>query len=252
MNILRSHQDPPFGWFYKWTSLNEDGVPGLDLDTALKQPETIRIKWDVPEPGTRGRTREVSADIIPDKAILGAEYALIHTIPDFEGKIRPRLDIHDVDFVAKLHDLFGRCLQGKAVTKWNTVLTEYPIEDRTVDSFKEAQQKYLERVADVKNLGDILIRQLRNNKKPAAVKLEEYLARRQEWDHHLDSGYLRFTLARATAQEKAEQIFEHQPNSHRTKYTKKPMTLRTTSTNSSLSLSVATRSISPMVPTKPS
>ena len=90
MNILRSHQKPPFGWFYKWTSLNEDGVPGLDLDTALKQPETIRIKWDVPEPGTRGRTREVSADIIPDKAILGAEYALIHTIPDFEGKICPR------------------------------------------------------------------------------------------------------------------------------------------------------------------
>ena len=105
----------------------------------------------------------MSADIIPDKAILGAEYALIHTIPDFEGKIRPRLDIHDVDFVAKLHDLFGRCLQGKAVTKWNVVLTEYTVEDCTVDSFKEAQQKYLEKVADVKNLCDILIRQLRNN-----------------------------------------------------------------------------------------
>ena len=67
-------------------------------------------------------------------------------------------------------------MQGKAVTKWNAVLTEYPITDRTVDRFKEAQQKYLEKVADVKNLGDILIRQLRNNKKPAAVKFEEYLA----------------------------------------------------------------------------
>ena len=52
MNILRSHQEPPFGWFYKWTPLNEDGVPGLDLETELKQPETKIIKWDVPEPGT--------------------------------------------------------------------------------------------------------------------------------------------------------------------------------------------------------
>ena len=182
MNILRSQQNPPFGWFYKWTPLNEDGVPTTDLETALKQPETIRLKWGVTETGVsaRGRTREVSADIVPDKAILGAEYALIHTIPDFEAKIRPRLDSTAANFVVQLHDLFGRCLQGKAVTKWNGVLADYPTDDRTVDSFKEAQQKYLEKVAEVKNLGDILIRQLRNNKKPAVVGFEDYLARRQE------------------------------------------------------------------------
>ena len=192
MNILRSQQNPPFGWLYKWTRLNEDGVPETDLETTLKQPETIRLKWDAPETGrgNQGRTREVSADIVPDKAILGAEYALIHTIPDFESKIRPRLHSEAEDFVAQLHNLFGRCLHGQAVTKWNAVLTDYPASNRTVESFKEAQQKYLEKVADIKNLGDILIRQLRNNKKPAAVSFEEYLARREEWDRHLDGGYL--------------------------------------------------------------
>ena len=74
---------------------------------------------------------------------------------------------------------------------------------------------------DVRNLGDILIRQLRNNRKPTAMKFEEYLVRCQEWDRHLDSGYLRFTLACATAQEKVEQIFEHQPGTQKKKYAEK-------------------------------
>ena len=43
-NILRAQQDPPFGWFYKWTKLNEYGVSKDDIDTALKQPETIKVK----------------------------------------------------------------------------------------------------------------------------------------------------------------------------------------------------------------
>ena len=41
MNILRSHREPPFEWFM-WTPLNKDGVPGIELETALKQPETIK------------------------------------------------------------------------------------------------------------------------------------------------------------------------------------------------------------------
>ena len=109
-NILRAQQDPPFGWFYRWTKLNEFGVAEDDIDTALKQPETIRIKWD------RGRARagapasrsEISADVVPDKAMLGPEYALIYTIPDFESKIKGRMDETDEDYGKQLFELFGR------------------------------------------------------------------------------------------------------------------------------------------------
>ena len=82
-NILRADQNPPFGWYYNWTQLNLDGIPKKDIESALKQPETTRIKWDMPElgAGNRGRLREISADIVPDKAMLGAEYALILLFP---------------------------------------------------------------------------------------------------------------------------------------------------------------------------
>ena len=83
-NILRAQQDPPFGWFYKWTKLNEYGVSKDDIDTALKQPETIKVKWDRAQSnGRSSRPPEATADIVPDKAMLGPEYALIYTIPDF-------------------------------------------------------------------------------------------------------------------------------------------------------------------------
>ena len=93
-NILLAQQDPPFGWFYRWTKLNEFVVAKDDIDTALKQPETIRIKWDrgraqVGAPASRS---EISSNVVPDKAMLGPEYALIYTIPDFESKIKGRMD----------------------------------------------------------------------------------------------------------------------------------------------------------------
>ena len=142
-NILRADQNPPFGWYYNWTQLTIDGIPKKDIESALKQPETTRIKWNVPELGTgnRGRLRKISADIVPDKAMLEAEYALIFTIPDFEDKIRKRLDENDPNYVTLLHDLFGRCLQGKAATKWAAVLSKQPaVADRTADTFLDAQK----------------------------------------------------------------------------------------------------------------
>ena len=66
-NILRAKSNPQFPWHYKWAPLNELGTPKEDLDALLCQPEATRIKWEVPGtgPNTRGRTNELSADIVP-------------------------------------------------------------------------------------------------------------------------------------------------------------------------------------------
>ena len=134
--ILRAQENPPFRWQYSWTPLDEAGVPRTDFDSALKQPETVRVRWD--KTVADGKTREVSAGIIPDKDIFGTEFALIHMIPDFESKIMARLDATLPDHVARLHDLFGCYVQGKASKKKSKVLKKYPIADRTKATFKEA------------------------------------------------------------------------------------------------------------------
>ena len=219
-NILRAQQDPPFGWFYRWTKLNEFGVAEDDIETALKQPETIRIKWD------RGRARagapasrsEISAEVVPDKAMLGPEYALIYTIPDFESKIKGRMEETEEDYGKRLFELFGRCLQHKAKTKWDEVVRNFPENERSAETLKEAIRQYLEKVANIRKLGDVLIRQLRLRSKPAAMKFDDYLARREEWMRHIDSGYLNKELAMPTQQELVEQVFEQQPKSHQRKY----------------------------------
>eukprot|EP00957_Ditylum_brightwellii_P136273 10392844-Ditylum_brightwellii.AAC.1 len=64
----------------------------------------------------------------------------------------------------------------------------------------------------------MLICQLRNNGKPVHMRFNTYVACRQEWVHHLDSGYINITIARLTDQENVEAIFSHQPKCHQAKY----------------------------------
>ena len=99
-NILCTRLNLPFGWHYAWLPLNEDGQPNIKHDSALKQPETIKIRWDVPDSNRSGsgQTREVSSDIIPDQGLFGCEFAMIHTFPTFERLIKSRLDENSSEF----------------------------------------------------------------------------------------------------------------------------------------------------------
>ena len=128
------------------------------------------------------------------------------------------MDETDEDYGKQLFELFGRCLQHKAKTKWDEVVRNFPENERSADTLKEAIRSYLERVANIKKLGDVLIRQLCLRSKPAEMKFDDYLARRQEWMRHIDGGYLNKELAMPTQQELVEQIFEQQPKSHQRKY----------------------------------
>ena len=50
------------------------------------------------------------------------------------------------------------------------------------------------------------------------LSIERYIDHQDEWQRHLDSGYLRVQLSPATAQETAEQVFIHRPRKHQAKY----------------------------------
>eukprot|EP00957_Ditylum_brightwellii_P194274 14795796-Ditylum_brightwellii.AAC.1 len=66
-NLIRTCTNPPFGWHYAWQHLNKDGMPDIKHKSALKQPKTTCIYFDVLDTAQGNHTHEVLADIVPDK-----------------------------------------------------------------------------------------------------------------------------------------------------------------------------------------
>ena len=152
--------------------------------------------------------------------MLGADYVLVHVLPDFKNKICSRFANRNNDaFGPTKFQLWERCLQSKALTKWGIAKAGYPTNaEKTLADFTEAIQFYLEIVAGVKYLGNFIISILRTKKKPALVLIEDYLAWRNKIKRHIGGPYLFHNLALPTLHEKAEQIYDHQPKQHRAKY----------------------------------
>eukprot|EP00957_Ditylum_brightwellii_P163617 12457631-Ditylum_brightwellii.AAC.1 len=94
-------------------------MPNIKHEFVLKQPETTRICFDVPDLAQGNNTREVLANIVPDKGLVGAEFALLYTFPEFEKRIKACLSSTTNNYVASLYDLMGRCFQGKDQSKWD-------------------------------------------------------------------------------------------------------------------------------------
>ena len=86
------------------------------------------------------------------------------------------------------------------MTKWSKAIGTVDDKDRTEDTFKESRIRYLENVAETKNLGDCLIRQLRDRQKPATMSFYDYLDRRDELRRHMTNDLMRKTLALPTDQ----------------------------------------------------
>ena len=110
-------------------------------------------------------------------------------------------------------------MQGKTLTKCGIAKAYYPTDaDKTMADFTEDIQLYLERVVGVTYLSSFIIRIICTNKKPALVSIEDHLARQNELERQLNGPYLLHNLALPTLHEKAEQIFDHQPKQHQSKY----------------------------------
>ena len=84
----------------------------------------------------------------------------------------------------------GRCFQVKASTKWQKVASNVALADLNPETFEETCKDYLEAVAEIKNLGDCLIRQLRDRAKPVPMSFNEYLDRRNEWKRYINGNFI--------------------------------------------------------------
>ena len=118
-NIIRARDNPPFGWYYSWFLLDYFGIPDTKHASALKQPETIKVCWEVKGSGEGDKEpifKDKVAKIVPDKGIFGCELVMLYTFPNFDTLIRPRLDNKSDDHVKRLYDLMGCCFQYQAKT----------------------------------------------------------------------------------------------------------------------------------------
>ena len=129
-NLMRAQENPPFGWYYKWDVLDKDGVPETNPKSAFKQPETIKVRW-IDDKGTQR-----AADVIPDKGLLGCEFAMKFTFKWFEAQVEYLLP--DDEFKER-YRLLGHCFQGQAQTKWDTIVAKVKLEDRTLATLREAK-----------------------------------------------------------------------------------------------------------------
>ena len=126
MNIQKAEQNPPFGWYPAWEVLDKDGIPDKTPKAAYKQPESIKISWRDTSAST---PHEVTANIIPDKGLLGCEYAMQHTFRTFDDQVLTRVDKKDI---TTIYRLMSSCFQGTAKTKWNRIISKSSEEDRTL------------------------------------------------------------------------------------------------------------------------
>ena len=65
--ILRATQNPPFGWVVAWEDIDAIGRPLEDHETTLRQPDCIKVKFDVPDGNstTANTTRKATSKITP-------------------------------------------------------------------------------------------------------------------------------------------------------------------------------------------
>ena len=116
-------------------------------NTRMQQrpPKPTSIRYD-----HNGRERK--CDIVMDNAQVGPEWSLQYTIPDFQKNCVDRFSLEDDDRFT----VFGHCLFGLSSTYWEEVL--FDVTGRTNADFDEAITLYLEKVAQVQNLQDSILR----------------------------------------------------------------------------------------------
>eukprot|EP00957_Ditylum_brightwellii_P091515 6968861-Ditylum_brightwellii.AAC.1 len=56
-NLLWAQKKPPFGWYYACVKLSDIGEPQQDINTGMRQPDTIKVSWDQLDINWTGGTR---------------------------------------------------------------------------------------------------------------------------------------------------------------------------------------------------
>ena len=151
--------------FPSWTKFNYLGM--RDARTQEQPPKSSTIYYDF-------QGKEKKCNIVMDNAQTRPEWLLKYTIPEFERNLVTRFDLHDEQRCAA----FGQCLFGLDSTYWLEVLAK--VDDRDDAAFVEANILYFEKVDQVQNLQDSILRWVSRWKKPFVLLLKEFVHRCEE------------------------------------------------------------------------
>lgn len=209
------NKECPFGNFPSWTLLDKYGKPSTDERHGFEQPASIKVPFKTPD-----SSRENTGYIVPDQAKYGPEWTISWTV---EGLWSQVIDRHGSDKIdGKLRfQLFRMCLQGNAGALWDSIVAEKygtPAVDHTVDNFIEAIADYLEKLSNVKYIGDSIIRALQTRKKPITMSPTEYRDRLTALYNLCGKPYIRSTLPIPTDQERKNLFYLAMPKQHRLLY----------------------------------
>lgn len=229
-DLLEAINNPPLSVYPKWTRLDDYGMPKVDPSESMKQPDKIKVTYSIK--GRRApddeRVQSERYDVVPDKGELGCEYFVHYTLPGlneiFDGFVSTVDNSHNhnhEEFGKQMFAITPKCLQGDALTTWQEVYAvgEYNDEDnKTKANWKTAVQLYLEQIQGITHIGNFIFRWLANAKKPAHMKSQKWVARRNQLYRYVTDGYFRVTLSAPSDQERAEQYFLSHPKTHQERY----------------------------------
>jgi hypothetical protein len=171
-DLVKAQKTPQFNWYTRRTLLGADGMPDKLIKEGLKQPNRIKVSFE------KG-AKEITGHVAPNQAQFGAEYFLAYTLPDFKSKILIRLSDAQKDNGPLLFSLLSQCFQDVGLTEWTSVLAKRCPNDADwmKATFDECIRDYLEAVAGFPNISNQLICWLHTAKKPALMRMHEFMRR---------------------------------------------------------------------------
>ena len=215
-DVFKATKTPIFGPYAPWSA------GGDDLSsTGFRQPEQIKINFNLDKKDGKKKTMSLSAYVTPDQGKC-AEFFLFFVYPQFLSNVMGTLPEDFKDDAPLRFMLFEKTLQGSAKTIWQLVYTARITDNSelTLANFKSCVQDYLEKVASAKNLGNQVVRWLRTAKKPLGMPVDAWATRRRELEGYLrEDGLLRTTISMPNGDEKKEtNFFLCMPKAYQEKY----------------------------------
>ena len=229
-DLLESIDNSPVGVYPTWTRLGEYGMPKVDPAESMKQPDKIKITYTMNGRRDPDKNHISSGNYsaVPDKGELGCEYLVHFTLPGlidiFQGFVSTVDHAHNheyEEFGKQMFAITPECLQGDALTTWQAVCSDNNFNEeanKTKANWKIAVQLYLEQIQAVRYIGNFILRWLASAKKPAHMKSQKWVARRNQLYHYVTDGYFRVTISQPNEQERAEQYFLSHPKAHQQRY----------------------------------
>jgi hypothetical protein len=167
-----------FNWYTHWISLGANGTPNKLIKEGLKQPNQIKIFFE--KNSEDSNSKEITSQVSPGQILLGAEYFLAYTLPNFKSKIlTPQLLDAQKTNGPLLFNLMSQCFQGVGRTERTSVIAKQCPKnaDRTKANFDKCIRDYPEAFAGFPNLGNQLICWLRTFKKPVLMPIHKFIWR---------------------------------------------------------------------------